>query len=78
MRRHISPHTGEATEMLYHEHTKDRPVTAQAKVKIYVSKGRHSINLPTELVRDSAFPFKPLEELVAKIDGDRVIIEKKA
>jgi hypothetical protein len=52
-------------------------VTAQAKVKIYVSKGRHSINLPTELVRDSTFPFKPLEELVARIDGKRIVIEKE-
>ena len=51
-------------------------MTAQAKVKIYVSKGRYSINLSTELVRDSAFPFKPLEELVARIDGKRVVIEK--
>ena len=51
-------------------------MTAQAKVKIYVSKGRHSINLPTEFVRDSAFPFKPLEDLVARIDGKRVVIEK--
>ena len=51
-------------------------LTAQAKVKIYVSGGRHSINLPSELVRDSAFPFKPLEELVARIDGKRVVIEK--
>ena len=51
-------------------------MTAQAKVKIYVSKARHSINLPTEFVRDSAFPFKPLEKLVGKIDGKRVVIEK--
>jgi len=50
-------------------------LTAQAKVKIYVS-GRHSINIPSEFVRDSAFPFKPLEELVARIDGKRVVIEK--
>jgi len=27
-------------------------------------------------VRDSAFLFKPLEELVARIDGKRVVIEK--
>jgi hypothetical protein len=51
-------------------------VTAQAKVKIYASRGRHSINLPTEFVRDSAFPFKPMEELVARIDGERIVIEK--
>ena len=51
-------------------------MTAQAKVKIYISKGRHSVNLPTELVRDSAFPFKPMEELVARLDGKRVVIER--
>ena len=51
-------------------------MTAQAKVKIYVSKGRHSINLSTEFVRDSTFPFKPLEELVARIDGKTVVIER--
>jgi hypothetical protein len=51
-------------------------VTGQAKVKIYVSKGRHSVNLPSELVRDSAFPFRPLEELIARIDGNRIVIEK--
>ncbi len=52
-------------------------MTAQAKVKIYVSGGRHSINLPGELVRDSAFPFEPLEELIAKIDGKRLVIERR-
>ena len=51
-------------------------MTGQAKVKIYVSKGRHSVNLPSELVRDSAFPFRPLEELIARIDGNRIVIEK--
>ena len=65
------------TEVLYHEPTQDLPVTAQAKVKIYVSGGRHSINLPGEFIRDSAFPFKPLEGLVARIDGKRVVIEKQ-
>ena len=34
------------------------------------------MNFPTEFVRDSAFPFKPLEELVARIEGKRVVIEK--
>ena len=41
-----------------------------------MSKARDSISLPSEFVRDSAFPFKPLEELVARIDGKRVVIEK--
>lgn len=51
-------------------------MTAEAKVKIYVSSGRHSVNLPSELVRDSAFPFEPLEGLVARIDGKRLVIER--
>ena len=41
-----------------------------------MSKGRHSINLQTEFVRDSAFPIKPLEELDARIDGKRIVIER--
>jgi hypothetical protein len=49
----------------------------QAKVKLYGSKSRHSINLPSDFVRDSAFPFKVGEELVARIDDGRVIVEKK-
>jgi hypothetical protein len=52
-------------------------MTDRVKVKLYAYKSRHSINLPSELVRDSAFPFKIGEELVARIDGRRVIIEKK-
>lgn len=49
----------------------------QANVKIYASKSRHSINLPSDFVRDSAFPFEVGEELVARIEGGRVVIEKK-
>ena len=52
-------------------------MTGQAKVKIYGSKSRHSINLPSDFVRDSAFPFKVGEELIAKIEDQKVIIEKK-
>jgi hypothetical protein len=46
------------------------------KVKIYASQSRHSINLPSEFVRDSAFPFKAGEPLKARIEGDKIIIEK--
>ena len=52
-------------------------MTAQAKVKLYGSKSRHSINLPSDFVRDSAFPFEVGEELIARIEDDKVIIEKK-
>jgi hypothetical protein len=52
-------------------------MVSQAKVKLYGSKSRHSINLPSDFVRDSAFPFKVGEELMARIDGERVVIEKR-
>lgn len=47
-----------------------------ARVKIYAVKSRHSINLPSEFVRDSAFPFKAGEELTAKIIDDTIVIER--
>lgn len=49
----------------------------EVKIKIYKVGSRHSINLPSSLVLDSAFPFKANEELTARIDGKRVILEKK-
>ncbi len=48
----------------------------KANVKLYEYKSRHSINLPSEFVRDSAFPFKPKEELIARIEGKKIIIER--
>ena len=48
----------------------------KAIVKIYKVGSRHSINLPSGFVSDSAFPFQPNEELVAKIEGKKIIIEK--
>jgi hypothetical protein len=48
----------------------------KVNVKIYGFKSRHSINLPSEFVRDSAFPFKINEPLVARIDKQRIVIEK--
>jgi hypothetical protein len=52
-------------------------MTGQASVKLYAVKSRHTINLPSDFVRDSAFPFVVGEELIARIENDRVIIEKK-
>jgi len=48
----------------------------KAKVKLYEYAGRHSVNLPSALVKDSAFPFDSGEELQARIEGERLIIEK--
>jgi hypothetical protein len=44
---------------------------------MYEVKSRHSINLPSEFVRDSAFPFKPGDRLLARIKGGKVVIEKE-
>ena len=52
-------------------------MTNQAKVKIYAVKSRHTINLPGEFVRDSAFPFKVGEELTARIEGEKIIVERR-
>ena len=49
----------------------------KVQVKIYKVGSRHSINLPSSLVTDSAFPFKPNEDLTARIEAKRIIIEKK-
>jgi hypothetical protein len=48
----------------------------KAKVKMYKVGSRHSINLPSDFVNDSAFPFKPKEELVARIEDRKIVIEK--
>jgi hypothetical protein len=49
----------------------------KAKIKLYGYQSRHSINLPSDFVNDSAFPFKLNEELIARIEGDKIIIEKR-
>ena len=48
----------------------------QTNVKIYKVGSRHSINLPSAFVTDSAFPFKANEELRIRIDGKKLIIER--
>lgn len=54
-----------------------RIMSNKANVKLYEYKSRHSINLPSDFVRDSAFPFKVGDELVARIEEGKVVIEKK-
>lgn len=48
----------------------------KVNVKIYKVGSRHTINLPAEFVRDSAFPFQPNQKLLASIDNNQIIIEK--
>jgi len=52
-------------------------MVSEAKVKIYKVGSRHSINLPSALVTDSAFPFKPNEELTIRIADKKITIQKK-
>jgi len=51
-------------------------MVSSAKVRLYGHNSRHSINLPSDLVRDSAFPFKVNDRLIIKIENDKLIIEK--
>ena len=39
-------------------------------------RSRHSINLPIEFIRDGSFLFKINEELIVRIDGNKIIKEK--
>ena len=48
----------------------------QTSIKIYKVGSRHSINLPSAFVTDSAFPFKANEDLRIRIDGKKLIIER--
>ncbi len=50
----------------------------QTTVKIYQVKSRHSINFPSDFVRDSAFPFEPGEKLIAKIKDGKIVIERSS
>lgn len=54
-----------------------RILVNEAKAKMYKVGSRHSINLPSALVTDSTFPFKPNEELTVRIDGKKITIQKK-
>lgn len=64
------------TIVLNTKRTDIQSMVNQAKVKLYGSKSRHSINLPSDFVRDSAFPFKVGDVLIARIEDGKVIIEK--
>jgi len=48
----------------------------EALTKIMQVGSRHTIYLQKDLVSDSAFPFKPKEQLLVRIDGNHLIVEK--
>jgi hypothetical protein len=49
----------------------------ESHTKIHQVGSRHTMYLQKNLVEDSAFPFKPGEPLVVRIDGDKLIIERR-
>lgn len=38
---------------------------------------KYFIYIPTSVAKDSAFPFKPGEEVIIKIEDDQLIIKKR-
>ena len=49
----------------------------QSETKIHKVDSRHTIYLKTDIVNDSNFPFKVGETLIVRIEGDKLIIERK-
>jgi len=50
----------------------------EVKVRLNVQKGRGLlIYLPKKMTEDSAFPFKPREEVIVRIEGDKLIITRE-
>ena len=54
-----------------------RILVNEAKAKMYKVGSRHTVNLPSAFVTDSTFPFKPNEELIVRIDGKQITLQKK-
>ncbi|MEM3637601.1 MAG: hypothetical protein QXE12_02750 [Conexivisphaerales archaeon] len=52
-------------------------MVSQTKTKILKVGSRHTIYLEKAFVEDSAFPFRPSEPLIVKIEGKRLVIEKE-
>jgi len=50
----------------------------EKKSRIFRVKNQKTalLTIPADLVKDSAFPFKVPEEVIVRIDGNRLIVEK--
>lgn len=52
-------------------------MVAEVKTKIYTNRqGKVFIFLPKKLTQDSAFPFQPGDQIIIRIEGGRLVIEK--
>ena len=52
----------------------------KGKTKILIPSKKSStgvLYIPADLIKDSSFPFKPNEEVLIKISGEAIIIEKQ-
>jgi hypothetical protein len=49
----------------------------EAQTKINKVGSRHTLYLQKNLVEDSQFPFKPGEPLIIKIEGDKLVVERR-
>ena len=72
----MSLRTKADTEVLNMVRTDALTMVNHTKTKILRVGSRHTVYLEKGFVEDSAFPFKPDEPLVVKVDGKRLIIEK--
>ena len=57
-------------------HTRTKLYKVEAKSVTGKSTYRHSIFLEKAFVEDSLFPFKPGENLIARIDNNTILIMK--
>jgi len=51
-------------------------MTKTTKTKIYKVNSRHTLYLPKDFINDSTFPFIIGETLIARIEGEKITIEK--
>jgi hypothetical protein len=51
-------------------------MVSKTETKILRVGSRHTVYLEKSFVEDSNFPFKPDEPLIAKIEKNRVVLEK--
>lgn len=51
-------------------------MVSETRTRIAVYRSRHTVYLEKDFVTDSAFPFITGEELVARLDHDRIVIER--
>jgi hypothetical protein len=57
-------------------YTKTYQMVTDTKTKLAKVGSRHTIYLKKSFVQDKAFPFKPGEAIMIRIENNRLVIEK--